>query len=223
MPRPLTASARAALQARTLAVTYLFEASPDEGVQRINSWSKDITYDSATWSAAPGKWELPNGIPISQALVPSTFNMIFDGGHEADTAEFIGLLLSRTWHQRPCRFIGLLLNTTDYSVIDQFYEWHGVMDRIVSSKEVGQPATVSFSLESGVFRAQEANNQTVSDNDQKRRDATDTMFRNMAIKQDQQIPFGLEWSKVPGYRPGGSSGGGGGGGGFRNFSRFDGL
>lgn len=226
MPRPLTAAARAALSARTLAVAYLFEAQADEGAQRINSWQETISYDGSSWAAAPNEWTLPQGIPLPQALVPEPFTMTFDGAHENDTGQFIGLLLSRTWHQRPCRFFGLLLNTTDYSVIDKFYEWRGRIDTIVSSKEVGSPATITMTLESGVFRAQEANNQTVSHNDQKRRDAADTMFRDMAVKQDQQIPFGLSWSKVPGARAGGGGGGGGGNPGsapsdvYDDFSRY---
>jgi hypothetical protein len=211
MPRPLTASARAALQNQTIAVAYLFEITPDEGAQRINTWSTDLSYDGSLWGAAPNKWRIPSGIPLSKTLVPETFTLEFDGGHENDTGEFIGLLLSRTWHQRPVRFIGLLIDTTDGSVIDPFYEWRGKADKITVQSNQGQEAVISLACESGVFRAQERNLQTVSASDQKRRDGTDTMFRNMTKKQDQQIPFGLSWSKVPGYGRGGSNSGGLGG------------
>ena len=224
MPRPLTAAGRAALQARTLAVVYLLEVTTDEGVMRCNTWNTDLSYGGFTWDAAPEKMRLPDGIKVSKALVPETFNLEFDGAYENDTSEFIGLLLTRTWHQRPVRFIGLLLNTTDYSVIDEFYTWRGFADKIAVSSGVNQGAIISLAMESGTFRSQERNHSIISHNDQKRRDATDTFFANMAVKQDQQVPYGIAWSKIPGYRPGGSSsgGGGGGGGGFGGggFQRF---
>lgn len=222
MPRPLTAAGRAALQSRTIAVVYLFEVLTDEGAMRINSWGMDISYDGSTWDAAPDEWTLPDGIPISKALVPETFSMEFDGTGKNDTGTFIGLLLSRTWHQRPVRFFGLLLNTTDYSVIDVFYEWRGKLDGAPQQRAIGSPSLVTLKCESGVFRAQERNMSTVSHSDQVRRDPTDTFFKDMAIKQDQQVPYGIEWNKIPGYRPGGGNGFGGGIGGFfgGGFSGF---
>lgn len=224
MPRPLTAAGRTALQNRTLAVVYLLEVNTDEGAMRCNTWDMAISYDGDTWDAAPDRLRLPDGIRVSKALVPETFNVEFDGAYETDTGSFIGLLLTRTWHQRPVRFLGLLLDTSDYSVIDEFYQWRGFADKVAVTSGINQQATISLSMESGVFRAQERNHSTISHNDQKRRDATDTFFVNMAVKQDQQVPYGIAWSKVPGYRPGGSSGGGLSGGGYDyfggGFSRF---
>lgn len=223
MPRPITAAGRAALRAGTIRPVYLLEVLTDEGALRISTLNIDIEYDGQTWSAGPDEWELPEGIPIPQALTPEAFEMIFDGGHEENTGSFIGALVTRTWHQRPVRFFGLLLNTDDASVIDQFYEWRGRLDRITTQLTSAGPAQIRVSCESGVFRALERNVSTVSPNDQKRRDATDTMFLNMPMKQGQDVPYGVAWSKVPGYSSGGSSGGGGG---FndldpgRNFSRY---
>ncbi len=211
MPRPLTASGRAALEAQTIAVVYLLEVATDEGTQRINSWNMDISYDGSTWDAAPERMTLPDGIKVSKALVPETFRFNFDGAHENDTSEFIGLLLTRTWHQRPVRFFGLLLDTTDYSVIDEFYSWRGFADRVSAQSNPGSPALIELHCESGTFRAQERNHTILAHNDQLKRDATDVFLRDMIAKQDQKIPYGVEWDKVPGYRSGGSGGGGGGG------------
>ena len=201
MPRPLTAAGRAALEARELAFVYLFEIITDEGAQRINTWSTDLSYDGEVWGAAPDQWKLPTGIPISKALVPETFSLEFDGGLEDLSGFFIGQLLQRTWHQRPVRFFGLVLNLSDLSVIDTFYEWRGKCDRIVVQSNAGRPALIQVHCESGVFRAQEANDSRVAHNDQVRRDATDTFFKDMAVKQNQQVPYGISWSKVPGYSP----------------------
>lgn len=188
---------------------------------RCNSWNIDISYDGHLWDAAPERFRLPDGIKVSKALVPESFAIDFDGAYENDTSSFIGLLLTRTWHQRPVRFFGIMLNTADYSVIDEFYSWRGFADKIAAQSNTGSPATVTLTMESGTFRAQEINRSLISHNDQKRRDATDTFFANMALKQDQQVPYGIAWSKIPGYRPGGSSGGGGGGGfGGGGFQRF---
>ena len=223
MPRPLTAAGRAALQARTIAVAYLLEVATDEGALRINSYGTSITYLGDLYSPAPKEWTLPDGIPISKALVPETFTMEFDAGDENDTGTFLGTLLTRTWHQRPVRFFGLLLDTTNDSVIDEFFTWRGKLDTLPIQTNAGRPATAIMNCESGVFRAQERNFTTVSHNDQKRRDPTDTFFRDMAVKQDQQVPFGISWSKIPGYRPGGGNGGGGGGGGFDPGRGFSGI
>lgn len=223
MPRPLTAAGRAALQARTIAVVYLLEVACDEGTQRINTWNMAISYDGHTWDAAPEKMRLPDGIKVSKALVPETFTFEFDGAHEFDTNEFIGLMLSRTWHQRPVRFFGLLLDTSDYSVIDEFYTWRGFADRVSAASNPGAPAKVQLMCESGTFRAQERNHSILSHNDQLRRDGTDVFLRDMAVKQEQDVPYGIEWNKVPGYSSGGGGFGFGGGiGGFfgGGFSGF---
>lgn len=212
MPRPWTTAGRNAILAGEVAVCFLFEAQTDEGTQRICSWNVDVVWNSQSWTAGQGKWHPADGIPISRGLVPETFTLTFDGAHENDTGEFIGLLLTRTWHQRPCIFHGLLLSTSDFSVIDEFYEWRGFMDMAPVQSNAGTQADVQLALESGVFRAQERNMATVGHNDQIRRDPTDTLFRDMARKQDQQIPYGISWSKIPGYGTTGGGGGGGGGG-----------
>ena len=207
MPRPLTSAGRAALEGRTIAVAYLLEVVTDEGAMRINHRNTALTYDSQTWDPAPNDWILPDGIPISRALVPETFEMQFDGSFQDDTSTFIGLLLTRTWHQRPVRFFGLLLDTADYSVIDTHMEWRGKLDQLETEEAPGQPSRILMRCESGVFRARETNMTTCSDADQRRRSATDTFFANTALKQGQKVPYGRTWASIPGGQGAQSSGG----------------
>lgn len=200
MARTISAAGKAALAAGRIKVAYLFEVVTDEITKRINTLNFDISYDGVTWDKSPTNWTLPDGIPVSRSLTPEPFPLQFDGGDESDTSTFIGDLLTRTWHQRPVRFFGLLFDPTDGSQIAMFYEWQGRADKIVASRGMDGAAIVTLTCESGVFRALERNLSTVGAQDQKRRDATDTMFRNMALKQGQQVPFGVSWSNIPGYR-----------------------
>ena len=225
MPRTLTAAGRAALQAGTIKPVYLLEAITDEGTQRINTWSKGLSYDGDWYDGAPDGWELPDGIPLARTLSPEAFIMLFNGAYEEDTSSFLGLLLTRSWHQRPVNFFGLLIDLNDGSVIDKFYEWRGRIDRITVERNEGGVSIARVACESGVFRALDVNNSTLSHNDQIRRHPSDTMLRNMVRKQGQQIPYGVSWSKVPGFGTSGGSnyGGGGGGGGFRFGDQFGGF
>jgi hypothetical protein len=93
-------------------------------------------------------------------------------------------------------------------------DWRGFMDTISTPEGEGAASRVTLQCESGTFRARARNMTTVTDMDQKRRDATDASFRNIATKPFQSVPFGTSWSTIPGSRTGsggGSSGGGAGG------------
>lgn len=213
MPLPLTTTARAALSAREVAHSWLLDLYTDEGTLR--GWDKQIpvTYNSNTYEPLSDTWGISGEIRLGADLVPEPLTITFDGAPQNDDTSFVGRLLDRSWHQRRMRLRGLLLFTGSNltTPLGVHLDWNGWMDTITVTDAVGQPAQVVLGCEGGVFRALDRNMTTCTDPDQRRRSATDSFFKNVALKPTQDVPFGTTWANIPG---GGGRGGGGGGGGF---------
>lgn len=216
MPLPLTTGARNALAAREVAHAWLLELFTDEGT--LAAWDKTIpiTYDSTDFEPLSDQWGISGEIRLGADLVPEPLTITFDGAPQNDDASFVGRLLDSTWHQRKMRLRGLLLDTSSNftSAIGVHLDWNGWMDTISVTDAIGQPAQVVLNCEGGVFRALDRNFTTCTHADQLRRSATDTFFKNVALKPTQDVPFGTSWKNIPGGngRGGGSGGSGGGGG-----------
>jgi hypothetical protein len=177
-----------------------------EETLRCCSRDGDISHEGHVYEKAPDNWRVSGEISGSNALVPEPLRFAFDGGEADDDATFVGKLLDNTWHQRPARFIGLLLNPDRLEVIDTFFEWRGKMDKVGTTEQIGAPSMITLSCEGGTFRALERNFSTCSDQSQRLRNTGDTFFSNTGVKPSQQIPFGTKWVNVPGHA-GASSGG----------------
>lgn len=214
MPLPLSDSTRSALAAREIAHAWLLDLyceNADGSPATLRGWDKTeaITYGGDTYEPLADAWGIDGEIRAGADLVAEPLAIWFDGAAQLDDASFVGRLLDRRWHQRRVRLRQLLLapGTNFTSVIGVAFEWRGFMDKIDAPEGPGA-SRVALGCESGTFRARARNMTTVSDRDQRLRDASDASFANMAVKPFQDVPFGTSWTNIPGYRYVGSSSGG---------------
>lgn len=206
MPLPLDTATRNALGAREVACAWLLELfceSTGGSPAYLRGWDKTeaITYDSVTFEALGDAWGINGEIRAGADLVAEPLSIWFDGSKQLDDASFIGRLLDRRWHQRKVRLRQLLMAPTSNFVtaVGVVLDWRGFMDTIDAPEGEG-PSRVTLQCESGTFRARARNMTTVTDMDQKRRDADDASFQNIATKPFQSVPFGTSWSNIPGAR-----------------------
>lgn len=198
MPVPLSTAARNAIHAREIAATWFLELQCDEGTLRGWDQFEPITYDGQTHEAIGGSWEISGEIRAGAGLVSESLTLTFDSGSKTDDASFLGRLLDRTWHQRRIRIRSVAFNVASNFItpIGQIFEWVGYMDTI--SDPEGVDAKLILNCESGVFRARARNLRTVTDADQRLRDANDGSMKNIALKPFQDVPFGVSWATIPG-------------------------
>jgi len=212
MPLPLDTDTRNALAAREIASAWLLELfceSAGGSPATLRGWNQTetITYGGSDFAALGDAWGISGEIRAGADLVAEPLTFWFDGAVQLDDASFVGRLLDRRWHQRKIRLRQLLLVPTSNfaTTIGVGLDWRGFMDTIGAPEGDGGPSRVVLSCESGTFRARARNMTTVTDRDQRLRDADDACFRNMAVKPFQDIPFGTSWSNVPGSRGGSGS------------------
>jgi hypothetical protein len=209
MPLPLDTATRNALAAREVATAWLLELfcySAGGSPATLRGWDKTeaITYDGNAYEALGDRWGISGEIRAGADLVAEPLTVWFDGATQLDDASFIGRLVDRQWHQRKVRLRQLLLVPTSNFVtaVGVVMDWRGFMDTLEAPEGDEGPSRVTLSCESGTFRARARNMTTVTDRDQRLRDASDASFRNIATKPFQDVPFGTSWSSIPGYRPG---------------------
>jgi hypothetical protein len=207
MPLPLDTATRNALAAREVATAWLLElfcVSAGGSPATLRGWDKTeaITYDGNAYEALGDRWGIAGEIRAGADLVAEPLAIWFDGATQLDDASFIGRLVDRQWHQRKVRLRQLLLVPTSNFVtaVGVVMDWRGFMDTLEAPEGDESPSRVTLSCESGTFRARARNMTTVTDRDQRLRDATDASFRNIATKPFQDVPFGTSWSSIPGYR-----------------------
>lgn len=207
MPLPIDSTTRTALAAREVATAWLLELfceSAGGSPAYLRGWDKTeaITYGGSTFEALGDAWGVSGEIRAGADLVAEPLTIWFDGSKQLDDASFIGRLLDRRWHQRKLRLRQLLLTPTSNFVtaVGVVMDWRGFMDTLDAPEGGAGSSRVTLTCESGTFRARARNMSTVTDLDQRRRDASDASFRNIATKPFQDVPFGLSWSSIPGYR-----------------------
>lgn len=210
MPLPIDSDTRDALAAREVATAWLLELfceSTGGSPAYLRGWNQTeaITYDSVSFEALGDRWGVAGEIRAGADLVAEPLSIWFDGATQLDDASFIGRLLDRRWHQRKIRLRQLLLVPTSNFVtpIGVVMDWRGFMDTIETPEGGSGSSRATLNCESGTFRARARNMTTVTDRDQRLRNADDASFRNIAVKPNQDIPFGTSWSTVPGYRQAG--------------------
>jgi hypothetical protein len=228
MPLPLTTDTRDRLQSRQVGCAWLLELfteSAGGSPAYLRGWDKTetINYDSVDFEPLGDAWGISGEIRAGADLVAEPLTIWFDGSKQLDDASFVGRLLDRRWHQRKVRVRQLLMTSgSNFTVaVGVALDWRGFMDRIETPEGDDGPSRVILTCESGTFRARARNMTTVTDMDQKRRDATDASFRNIATKPFQSVPFGTDWSNIPGVRTGGGGAGQGapGGAGGNRFNK----
>lgn len=204
MPLPIDSETRDALVAREIAHAWLLELFTDEGTLRAWDKTEAMTFESNTFEALGDQWSIEGEIRAGADLVAEPLTISFDGSVQLDDASFVGRLLDRTWHQRRIRLRQMLLVPTSNFVtpVGIAFDWRGFMDTIDAPEGGSGPSKVVLNCESGTFRARARNMHTVTDLDQRLRDANDNSFRNIATKPFQDVPFGTGWTNVPGYRGG---------------------
>lgn len=206
MPLPLDTDTRNALNAREVSCAWLLELfteSTGGSPAYLRGWDKSeaITYDSVSFEALGDAWGISGEIRAGADLVAEPLTIWFDGAKQLDDTSFVGRLLDRRWHQRKVRLRQLLMvpGSNFVTAIGVVLDWRGFMDTIETPEGEG-PSRVTLTCESGTFRARARNMTTVTHMDQKRRDATDASFANIAVKPFQSVPFGTSWSNIPGSR-----------------------
>lgn len=207
MPLPLDTATRNALAAREIAHAWLLELfcySPGGSPATLRGWDKTeaITYGGNTFEALGDAWGVSGDIKVGADLVAEKLTIWFDGAKQLDDASFIGRLVDRRWHQRRLRLRQLLLvpSSNFVTAVGVAFDWRGFMDTLDAPEGGDGPSRVTLSCESGTFRARARNMTTVTDLDQRRRDAADASFRNIAVKPFQSVPFGTTWANIPGSR-----------------------
>lgn len=203
MPLPLTTPGRNALAAETIASAFLLELKTDEGTLR--AWDKGhaLTFETFSWEPMDSLWTITDALKSGADLVPEALTISFEGSEQYIDTSFVGRLLDRTWHQRKIRIRQLLFEpaTNFITPIEVVYDWRGYMDTI-DAPEGGRVVDVLvLNSESGMFGVHDSNVRTLTDQDQRLRDANDASFRNMALKINQDVPFGVGWSAIPGSSP----------------------
>lgn len=209
MPLPIDTTTRNALAAREVACAWLLELfceSAGGTPVTLRGWDKTeaIAYDSVTFEALGDSWGISGEIKSGADLVAEPLTIWFDGATQLDDASFVGRLLDLRWHQRKVRLRQLLMvpSSNFATVVGVVLDWRGFMDTITSPEGDDGPSRVTLTCESGTFRARARNMTTVTDRDQRLRDANDASFRNIATKPFQSVPFGTSWSTIPGARGG---------------------
>lgn len=212
MPLPLNTDTRNALAAREVACAWLLELfceTAGGAAATLRGWDKTeaITYESTLFEPLGDSWGISGEIKSGADLVAEPLTIWFDGATQMDDASFVGRLLDLRWHQRKVRLRQLLLvpGTNFSTVVGVVLDWRGFMDQISTPEGDDGPSRVTLTCESGTFRARARNMTTVTDRDQRLRDANDASFRNIATKPFQSVPFGTSWATIPGAR-GGSGG-----------------
>lgn len=228
MPLPITSDVRARLEARQMTTSWLLELYTESvggSPAYLRGWdqSEAITYESVTYEPLGDAWGVMGEIRAGADLVAEPLTIWFDATEQLDDASFVGRLLDRRWHQRKVRLRQLITTQSSnfVTVNGVALEWRGFMDKIETNEGDDGPTRVTMTCESGTFRARARNMTTVTDLDQKRRDATDGSFRNIATKPFQSVPFGTSWSNIPGSRGGVGGVTGAGGGGASTGNRFN--
>lgn len=200
MPLPLSTAARNAINAREVAVAWFIELYCDEGTLRGWDQFESVSYSGDTFEPIGSGWSVAGQIKAGAGLVAESLTLSFDGGGQYDDASFIGRLLDRSWHQRRVRIRNVCFNVSSNFVtpIDTIFEWVGFMDTITAPEALRSGSKIILNCESGTFRARARNLRTVTDADQRLRDASDASFRNIATKPFQDVPFGVDWATLPG-------------------------
>lgn len=212
MPRTWATGVQNALASGNLSVAWLLELVTDELTLRTTNRNIEVTYDGAVYEAAHHGWQIEGEISTGTNLVPEPLTLSFDGADQYDSTSILRRLLDRTWAQREMTLTGLLLNTSDKSVIGDFMTWKGRMDTFEITEQAGAASIAVLVCEGGPFRVLGRNHTTASHADQQRRSPTDLFFKNQASKVGKRMPFGVKQVEVPG-----NSGGGGTTGGFNDY------
>jgi hypothetical protein len=213
MPFTLDPSVINAMDDGAVAHAWLLDLFTDEGTLR--AWDKPfpVNYLSNTYEALCDSWEISGEIKLGSDLVPEPLTFTFDGSADENDSSFAGRLVDRSWHQRRIKLTGLLFvpGQNFLTPIGPHLEWFGTMDTMEKVELEGSQSRIVMSCEGGIFRALDRNMTTCTHSDQQRRDSADLFFQNVALKPQQDVPFGRAWGTIPGGSGRGDVGSGGGG------------
>ena len=207
MVRTWATGVQNAMDAGQLSTAWLLELETDEDTLRTTDRGIEITHNSNTFEAAHHSWKIEGEISTGANLVPEPLTLSFDGADQYESTSILARLIARTWAQRPMSLTGLLLDTSDKSVIGEFMVWKGRMDTMEFTEQGGAEALAVMVCEGGPFRVLGRNMTTVSHADQQRRNASDLLFKNQASKVGRRMPFGVKQTTVPGSSYNGGGGG----------------
>lgn len=200
MPIPLSSDARNAGRARRVSSAWLLDLYCAEGTLRVWDQFEAFTFGGDVYEAGADKWGILSELRCGRDLVPSTLSLWLDGSGEFTPGSLIYRFIHRTWHGRRLRLRQVLFAVdSNYATpIGVYYRWQGLMDTLPAPFGGKGPARFTLNAESGAFRAKQRDMTTLTDVDQRRRAANDGSFKNTAVKPFQDIPFGEEWSNIPG-------------------------
>lgn len=221
MALPLSPEVLAAITSGNVASSWLVNLHTDEGILRGWDQPFDVNFDGNIYEGLADAFRIEGEIRLGYDLVPESLTLVFEGSSQNDNASFMGRLVDRSWHQRRIELIHLLFEpgTNFVTQLGVLFEWTGTIDTIEAADAENAESDIVLSAEGGVFRALDLNLTTCTDLDQRLRDPNDSILENVAFKPQQEFPFGLSWSKVPGAVSGRGGFGGGGQVSFNNVIR----
>lgn len=201
MPLTFTTEVRNAVVAREKACAWFLEMYCDEGTLRAWDQFETISYGGDTFEPMGVTGEIVGDLKSSADLVSEPLSIRFNDSGLIDTT-LVGRLVRRSWHRRRMQLRCVVFNVTSnfFTPIGTVFDWVGKMDTIENPEGSSSEAMTQLTAYSGTFLARGRNLTTVTDADQKRRDATDASFKNIAVKPFQDVPFGVGWSTIPGVQ-----------------------
>ena len=213
MPLSLTTAQEDALDAGRISVALLFEFFLTEGTMRAVNQRHDLSFESVTWTGLGDAIVMGGGFSSQMGLVSDAVSIAINSSLSESSGSFVNTFLSRTWHGRAVR-VRQMLFVPDGSFLtvigsNGISELNGVIEEDADYEGSGRLPVFSMTIGGGLRRLQEKELRIYSDAEQRERSASDGFFKNMATKMGQSIPFGGDWSSIPGARSGGGSAGGG--------------
>lgn len=199
MPLPLDSDTRDALRARRVAIAWLLDIECEGGALYVWNQRFPMSYDH-DYESGETKWGIASELRCGRDLVPQPLTIWLDGATQFDPDSFTGRFLARKWHTRPIRLRQLICvpGTNFATPVGIGYEWRGFIDTITAPWGQKGQNRITLNCESGTFRARARNMTTLTDADQRVRDPSDGAFKNTATKPYQDLPFGDNWSNIPG-------------------------
>lgn len=199
MPLPMSSPTRDAMRARNVAQAWLLELFCTGVTLRIWDQRNPTTIDGVAFEAGEDKWGIASEIKCGRDLVPQPLVLWLDGATQFVEGSFTQRFLAAKWHTRRIRLRQLIcVPGTNFTVaIGVGYDFLGFMDTIDAPFGKGV-SRIGLNTESGGFRAKGRYMTTMTDADQRRRAPADGSLKNIGIKPTQEVPFGENWSNIPG-------------------------
>ncbi len=208
MAKVMTAQQIADLEDRSVPkrVVWTLQIALDGGTIFCSDQVEAVTVNSQPYEPQLGKWRIPDEITTGQALVPQNMDIVFDGAEQFNAGSLFERVINGAWYQRSISLTCLIFNGNTGAFIVAPHQIFAVMDFLSIPEASGQAVDAVLTCQTGTFRVNDRRHTICADRDQRLRSATDTFFKNTAVKNSEAVPFGIENKNIPGLGYGGGAG-----------------